>query len=76
MRTPYRHLNHKSRQLNQSTFMYHLRSETADFCFEDSNVSAIQSCDKSSHVVSNYYKIRQKIDLGWSHPFSVQQFYL
>ena len=68
---PHRHPNHRSRQLDQAT--YSEQNQQANIP-KNTNVGAIHSCDNKSSQVSSLGKIPQKIDLGWSDPFSVRQF--
>lgn len=70
-RTPYLHLNHKNRHLNQSVNLYHSKHEQQTYVSKTTNVSAIQCCANNSHKVSSNHKIPQKINLGWSDPFSI-----
>lgn len=73
-RTPHLHLNHRNTHLNQSTNLYH--SEHKTYVPKTTNVSTIQSSNNNSHEVSTNHNIPQKINLGWSDPFSVRQFCL
>ena len=70
-KVPYRHPNHGSRQLDQA-----MSSEQKQVDIPtNTNISAIRSSDNSAQV-SSRREIPQKIDLGWSDPFSVRQFCL
>lgn len=72
----YRHLNHESRQLNQATYMSYSKHKQQTDVPKNIEVSSIQSSDNDSSQVSSNWNIPQKINLIWSDPFLVQQFYL
>ena len=75
-KVPYRHLNHESRQINQDTYMYLLEHKQQTDVPENSDVTSIQSYDGKSLQNSSDQTITQKINLGFSNPFLVQQFCL
>ena len=69
-RIPYRHLNHDSKQLNKA--MYLEQKQKIDVP-KNTEVRITQSSHNSSSQVASHRKIPQKINLGWSDPFSVRQ---
>ena len=73
-KTPYLHLNHKSRHLNQSTNMHHSEHKQQTYVTKNTKVSSIQYIDNNLLQNSSNQKIPQKVNLGWSDPFSVKQF--
>jgi hypothetical protein len=70
-RTPYRHPNHKSKYLNQTEYQYHLGWKQLTYFPKNIDTNASKSHDISSSWKCN---IPQKIELGWSDPFSIRQF--
>jgi len=72
----YRHPNHKSRLSNQATYQYHSKNKQQIHVPKDTEACRIQSYDNYSPHISKDQKIPQKINLGWSDPFSVRQFCL
>jgi hypothetical protein len=71
IRNPYRHPNHTSRYLNQSEYQCHSGRERLTYHPKNIDTSAIQSHDNHSSWKSN---VPQKIELGWSDPFTIRQF--
>lgn len=71
---PYRHLNHKNRQINHATYQDHLDQKQQTLVPDNSDITSIQSYANKSLQNSGDQNIPQKINLGWSDPFSVRQF--
>jgi hypothetical protein len=71
IRTPYRHPNHKRRYLKQSEYQYHLGRKQLNYLPKNIDTSAIKSHDNSSSWKCN---VPQRIELGWSNPFTVRKF--
>ena len=46
-KTPYLHLNHKSRHLNQSTNLYRSKHKQQNYVTNNTEVSSIQSTDNN-----------------------------
>ena len=76
LKTLYRHSNHESRQINQATYQDHSNQRQQINVSENNDVTSIPSyADKLLQNSSDQNTI-QKINLGWSDPFSVRQFCL
>jgi hypothetical protein len=71
IRTPYRHPNHKSRYLKQSEYQYHLGRKQLTYLSKNIDTNAIKSHDNNSSWKCN---VPQRIELGWSDPFTIQKF--
>jgi hypothetical protein len=71
IRTPYRHPNHKRRYLKQSEYQYHLGREQLNYHPKNIDTDTIKSHDNSSSWKCN---VPQRIELGWSDPFTVRKF--
>ena len=75
-KTLYRHLNHENRQINQAVYQDNSSRRQKINVSENNDVTSIPSyADKSLQNFSDQNAI-QKINLGWSDPFSVRQFWL
>ena len=76
LKTLYLHLNHENRQINQAVYQDHSNRRQQINVSENNGVTSIPSyADKSLQNSSDQNTI-QKINLGWSDPFSVRQFCL
>ena len=75
-KTPYLHPNHKSRHLNQSTNLHHSKHKQQTYVTKNTKVSSIRFIDNNLLQNSSNQKIPQKVNLGWSNPFSVRQCYI
>jgi hypothetical protein len=71
IRTPYRHPNHKSRYLNQSEYQCHLGRKQLTYLPKNIDTNTIKSHDNNSSWKCN---VPQRIELGWSDPFTIRQF--
>jgi hypothetical protein len=69
-KTPYRHPNHKRRHFNQSKYQH--RSEGKQLTYRPKNVDA-STLENKLFWESYKRNIPQRINLGWSDPFTVQQ---
>jgi hypothetical protein len=69
-RNPYRHPNHKSRYIKLSEFQYDLSQEQLIYHPKNIDTSATKSHDNSS---SWKYNVPQRIELGWSDPFTIRK---
>jgi hypothetical protein len=70
---PYRHPNHKSRYLNQSVYQHRSEQTQLTYCPKNIDASTIESHKYNSSWQSDKCNVPQKIELGWSDPFTVQQ---
>ena len=75
-RTPYRHMNHKSRKLSQPTYLNHSEWKQHIHVPRNTKVCITQSYDNNSLPISSDRNTPQKINLGWSDPFLARQFYI
>jgi hypothetical protein len=71
IRTPYRHPNHKRRYLNELEYQCHLRWKQLTYLLKNIDIDKIKSRDNNSSWKCN---VPQKIELGWSDPFTIQKF--
>ena len=75
-RVPYRYPNHENRRINYATYLNQSEPKQQINDPKKSNVTSTQCYeDKSLQSFSDQNAI-QKINLGWSNPFSVRQFCL
>jgi hypothetical protein len=70
IRNRYRHPNHTSGYINQSKYQCHSGWKRVTYHTKNIDTSAIQSHDNHSSWKNN---VPQKIELGWSDPFTIRE---
>ena len=72
-KTPYQYPNHKNRYLNQSMSQQHSGRKQLTYLPKNIDTSVIASYNNKYWVL---YKcnVPQRIELGWSNPFTVRRF--
>ena len=74
-KVPYRHPNHENRRINHATYLNKSEPKQQNEVPDNSDVISIQSYTDKLLQNSSDQNTIQKINLGWSDPFSVQKFY-